>query len=217
MYIYAAVCSVFRLHYLFRAIAPSCLQEKFDTRAGFYFLEIFIPSLVFFIRPTPFFFFSLFRYDTRLWWFSSEEWIAVARFVSVREDSRCNFCSSTRNRKDVFVSIFCVMKRRLKCCNKLVKEYTCGHQKVFFNFEAYKGSIIIIIIPFFSSSQIVEEIFEENNFHYFKIYDIVERCELRRKKVLSSVFNISYHCTNYFSSSYIVYPPVLLHLIFFPR
>lgn len=49
----------------------------------------------------------------------------VARFVSVREDS-CNFCSSTSNRKDVFVSIFCVTKKRLKCCNKLVKEYTCG-------------------------------------------------------------------------------------------
>lgn len=69
IYIYAAVCSVFRLHYLFRAIAPSCLQEKFDTRADFYFLEIFMPFLVFSIRPTPFFFLSLFRYGTRLWLF----------------------------------------------------------------------------------------------------------------------------------------------------
>lgn len=149
MYIYAAVCSVFRLHYLFRAIAPSCLQEKFDTRADFYFLEIFIPSLVFFIRPTPFFFFSLFRYDTRLWWFSSEEWIAVARFVSVREDSRCNFCSSTRNRKDVFVSIFCVMKRRLKCCNKLVKEYTCGTiRRYFLILRLIKDRLLLLLFRF---------------------------------------------------------------------
>lgn len=37
--------------------------------------------------------------------------------------------------------------------------------------------------------------------HYFKLQYILELCELK-KEVLNSVFNISYHSTNYFSSSY---------------
>lgn len=37
--------------------------------------------------------------------------------------------------------------------------------------------------------------------HYFKLQYILELGELK-KEVLNSVFNISYHSTNYFSSSY---------------
>ena len=49
----AAVCSVFRLHYLFRAIAPSCLQEKFDTLSAGRFLFSRDFYAVFSIHPFP--------------------------------------------------------------------------------------------------------------------------------------------------------------------
>lgn len=53
-----AVCSVFRLHYLFRAIAPSCLQEKFDTLSAgrFLFSRDFYALAPILQPPSPFFF-----------------------------------------------------------------------------------------------------------------------------------------------------------------
>ena len=59
----AAVCSVFRLHYLFRAIAPSCLQEKFDTLSAGRFLFSRDFYAVFSIRTL------LSSFDRGLWLF----------------------------------------------------------------------------------------------------------------------------------------------------